>query len=71
MLSPGSVCRIQGVPPLLPGDKANGCLDLAAMMGAKFGQTKELSLNLGKQTVYGLNCETPAVSRGFCLTLYI
>jgi hypothetical protein len=26
-------------------------------MYAKFGQTKELSLNLGKQTVYGLNAK--------------
>jgi hypothetical protein len=42
----------KGYPPL-PGDKANGCLGLAAIMIAKFGQIKELSLNLGKQKVYG------------------
>jgi hypothetical protein len=37
-----------GGPPPLPGDKPNGCIDLAAMMDAKFWQTKELLLNFGK-----------------------
>jgi hypothetical protein len=37
------------------------------MMDAKFGQTKGLSLNLGKQKSYGLNAKPPAVGRGFFL----
>ena len=32
----------------MPGDKPNRYIDLAAMVGAKFGQTKDLSLNLSK-----------------------
>jgi hypothetical protein len=37
----------------LPGDKPNECLGLAVCEDAKIGQTKGLSLNLGKQKVYG------------------
>jgi hypothetical protein len=54
----------------LPGDKPNGCIDLAAMLAAKFGQTKGLSLNLGKQKAYGLNAKPRRLGRGFFLALY-
>jgi hypothetical protein len=37
------------------------------MMAAKFGQTKGLSLNFGKQTGYGLNAKSPAVAQGLFL----
>ena len=51
----------------MPGDKPFGVRGLAVMMDAKFGQTKGLSLNLGKQKVYGLNAKPPAVGRGLFL----
>jgi hypothetical protein len=57
---------LEVVPPL-PGDKSNRCNGLVAMMAAKFEQTKDLSLNLGKQRVYGLNAKPPAVGRGLFL----
>ena len=53
----------------MPGDKPNGFIVLAAMMGAKFGQTKGLSLNLGKQKVYGLNAK-PRWLAGALLDFY-
>jgi hypothetical protein len=49
----------------LPGDKSNECMSLTAVMAAKFGQTKDLSLNLGKQRVYRLNAKPPALAEGF------
>src|SRR5229473_6790775 len=67
-LSFGPLTRFfgRGYPPL-PGDKSNGCSDLAAMMDAKYGQTKGLSLNLGKQTVYVLNAKPRPVPGLFFL----
>jgi hypothetical protein len=38
---------------------------LAAVMGAKFGQTKRLSLNLGKQKAYGLNAKSRRLAGTF------
>jgi hypothetical protein len=35
------------------------------MTDAKFGQTKGLLLNLGKQKGYGLNAKPPVFSEGF------
>jgi hypothetical protein len=58
------VLSFLGVPPL-PGDKPNGCSGLASITFAKFGQTKGLSLNLGKQRGYGLNVKPPAPAEGF------
>ena len=52
-----------GGPPLLPGDKSSRCNGLA--MADKFGQTKDLSLNLGKQKGYELNAKPPALAEGF------
>ena len=51
----------------MPGDKSFGCCSLAVVMAAKFGQTKGLSLNLGKQTVYGLNAKPRWLAEGFFL----
>ena len=56
---------LRGGTPPLPGDKPFGCFSLAVVMAAKFGQTNGLSLNLGKQTGYGLNAKPPAPAEGF------
>jgi len=49
----------------LPGDKSFECKYLEALKPAKFVQIKGLSLNLGKQKVYGLNVKPPALAEGF------
>jgi hypothetical protein len=49
----------------LPGDKPNKCYDLESVMDAKFGQTKGLLLNLGKQKVYGLNAKPRRLAGAF------
>ena len=41
------------------------------MMDAKFGQTKGLSLNLGKQKVYGLNAKPRPVPGLFLNSIYL
>jgi hypothetical protein len=51
----------------LPGDKRICFRSLRGIAACKFGQTKGLSLNLGKQTVYGLNAMPPAVAEGLFL----
>jgi len=56
----------RGYPPL-PGDKRICFSSLRGIAACKFGQTKGLSLNLGKQTVYGLNAMPPAVAEGLFL----
>ena len=51
----------------MPGDNSFDVSLLEGMVSAKFGQTKGLSLNLGKQKGYGLNAKPPAVGRGLFL----
>jgi hypothetical protein len=55
----------------LPGNKPFVYRLLAGVMAAKFGQTKELLLNLGKQKGYVINAKPPTWPRAFLISFLI